>query len=216
MFALVRTSNAGKPRAGITFLLIDLATPGITRRPIRNIANDDEFCEVFFDEVRVPLENVVGAVDDGWRVATALLDRERIQLGAPAQALRALERVRRLAPLADAALADRIAEAELAVEVLTAAFLAAAERFAAGEDPGAESSYLKILSTETTQTVLDIAQDLAGPLMAVRDPVRVGEPLVDVSEMFLQARRLSIYGGSNEIQRSILADRVLGLRREAR
>lgn len=216
MFALVRTSSAGKPRDGISFVLIDLSSPGITRRPIRNIANDDEFCELFFDEVRVPLENVVGALDDGWRVATALLDRERIQLGAPAQALRALERVRRLAPLADAALAGRIADAELAVEVLTAAFLDAAERFAAGEDPGAESSYLKILSTETTQAVLDIAQELAGPLMAVRDPVRLGNQVVDVSEMFLQARRLSIYGGSNEIQRSILADRVLGLRREAR
>ncbi|MEP9349134.1 acyl-CoA dehydrogenase family protein [Xanthobacter sp. KR7-225] len=220
MFALVRTSNAGKPREGITFLLIDLASPGIGRRAIRNIAGDDEFCEVFFDEVRVPVENVVGAIDGGWRVATALLDRERIQLGAPAQALRALERVRRLArqlaPPARAALADRIAEAELAVEVLTAAFLDAAERFAAGQDPGAESSYLKILSTETTQAVLDIAQELAGPLMALRDPFRLGDALVDPSEMFLQARRLSIYGGSNEIQRSILADRVLGLKREAR
>ncbi len=214
MFALVRTSSAGKPQHGITFVLIDMKTPGIRRRPIRTIAGDDEFAEVFFDNVVVPLDNVVGEIDKGWQVATAVLSEERLRIGSPAQALRALERLRmmlRATPsdrVGDSVL-EAAALAEVEVETLIAAYLEAAE--AAEQGVVADSSYLKLLATDTVHRLLDLVQLVAGPAAALRDPVRRGDDLLDASEMFLQARRLGIYGGSSEVQRNIIATRVLGL-----
>lgn len=214
MFALVRTTSAGKPQHGITFALIDMKTPGIRRRPIRTIAGDDEFAEVFFDEVAVPLDNVVGEIDKGWQVATAVLSEERLRIGSPAQALRAMERLRMMLR---ATPADRLppsvheaaALAEVEVETLIAAYLEAAE--AAEQGIAADSSYLKLLATDTVHQLLDLVQRVAGPAAALRDPVRRGDDLLDATEMFLQARRLGIYGGSSEVQRNIIATRVLGL-----
>jgi alkylation response protein AidB-like acyl-CoA dehydrogenase len=213
MFALVRTSSGASRRDGISFVLIDLSTPGITRRPIRTIAGDDEFCEVFFDQVPVPFANVVGELDRGWQVATALLAEERLRVAAPLQALRALRRLHALADATgardDPELAARIAEVEIETETLTAAYLDAAEAQAHGRP--ADSSYLKILATETVQRILDLLQEIAGERRALRQPLRAGARVLDFSEMFLQARRLSIYAGSNEIQRSIIATRILGM-----
>lgn len=212
MFALVRTGE-GRGREGITFVLIDLASPGITRRPILTLAEDDEFAEVFFDSVRVPVANVVGEIGQGWAVATALLAQERLQIGHPGLALRALERLRRLVALGpvrlDARRADLVARAEIEVEALVASFLAVAE---ASHGPASDSSYLKILSSETTQLVLEVLQDCAGELAAVAGALERDGERVDVSEMYLQSRRLSIYGGTNEIQRNLIA-RQLGLGR---
>lgn len=214
MFALVRTSSGAKPQHGITFVLIDMTTAGIRCRPIRTIAGDDEFAEVFLDDVVVPLSNVVGEIDRGWQVATAVLAEERLRIGSPAQALKALERLRmmlRSKPADDqsVALLERAAECELAVETLIAAFLSAAE--AAERRVAADSSYLKVLATEAVHLVLDVTQQLAGPSAALRNARREGNDLLDYSEMFLQSRRLPIYGGSNEVQRNIIAMRVLGL-----
>lgn len=214
MFALVRTSSGAKPQHGITFVLIDMKTPGIRRRPIRTIAGDDEFAEVFLDDVVVPIVNVVGEIDRGWQVATAVLAEERLRIGSPALALKALERLRmmRRSPSAldaSAAVLERAAECEVAVETLIAAFLSAAE--AAEQGVAADSSYLKVLATEAVHLVLDVTQQLAGPAAALRDARREDDDLLDFSEMFLQSRRLSIYGGSNEVQRNIIATRVLGL-----
>ncbi|MEO8080468.1 MAG: acyl-CoA dehydrogenase family protein [Caldimonas sp.] len=211
MFALVRTSSGDKPQHGITFVLVDLTSAGIRRRPIRTIAGDDEFAEVFFDDVVVPLDNVVGEIDRGWQVATAVLAEERLRIGSPALALKAFERLRmmRRARPACAALQAQVADAEIAVETLVAAFLEAAEAAEAGT--AADSSYLKILATETVHQVLDVCRELAGPAAALREPERRGDDLLDFSEMFLQSRRLTIYGGSNEIQRNLIATRVLGL-----
>lgn len=214
MFALVRTTTAGKPQHGITFVLIDMKTPGIRRRPIRTIAGDDEFAEVFFDDVVVPLDNIVGEIDKGWQVATAVLSEERLRIGSPAQALRALERLRMMLR---ATPADRVppsvheaaALVEVEVETLIAAYLEAAE--AAEQGIAADSSYLKLLATDAVHQLLDLVQRVAGPAAALRDPVRRGEDLLDATEMFLQARRLGIYGGSSEVQRNIIATRVLGL-----
>lgn len=213
MFALVRTS--GKRREGITFVMFPMDSPGITCRPITTIAGDDEFAEVFFDGVSVPLENVVGKVDEGWKVATALLDEERMHLGTPAQTNRALVRLQRLVTAMPArrrkAWEDRLEKAHEAVETVTAAFLDTAERFEAGTAVVNESSYLKILNTEAVHMILDLAQDAAGGLAAHAGPLMRGAQRLDLNEMFLQARRMPIYGGSNEIQRSILATRVMGL-----
>lgn len=213
IYALVRTNEELPRRQGITFILIDLKSPGITRRPIRTLADECEFCEVFFDAVRVPRANVVGILDGGWNIVTALLDEERIQLGAPSHALRALERVRRMAralgPVLGVLGRLRLAEAETEVAALTAAFLQTPTEAEQGRTPDASS--LKILSTETTQRVLDIAQELAGAAAPLKSPASVGGTVIDFSELFLQSRRLSIYGGTNEIQRGLIADRVLKL-----
>ena len=217
MFALVRTSSAGKPQHGITFVLIDMAAPGIRRRPIRTIAGDEEFAEVFFDEVHVPLENVVGEIDKGWEVATAVLREERLRIGSPAQALRARERLRMMLRHAPAgsvreSVREAAALAEVEVETLVAAYLEAAEAAEdAQADHAVDSSYLKLLATETVQHLLDLVREVAGPAAALREPQRAGDDLLDASEMFLQARRLGIYGGSSEVQRNIIATRVLGL-----
>jgi alkylation response protein AidB-like acyl-CoA dehydrogenase len=214
MFALVRTSDNGPRQKGITFVLIDLKTPGITCRPIRTIAGDDEFCEVFLDDVRVPLENVVGEIDNGWAVATALLSEERVRIGAPALALKALTRLRRMAAEVrdvcdDARFQERLAHAEIETETLIASYLSVAEAEQHGGN--ADSSYLKILATETVQTILDILQEVAGEAAPLRHAVRTEDGMLDYSEMFLQSRRLTIYGGTNEVQRNIIATRVLGL-----
>jgi alkylation response protein AidB-like acyl-CoA dehydrogenase len=220
MFALVRTSNEGKPRDGISFVLIPMDAPGIRCRPIRTIAGDDEFAEVFFDDVAVPLENVVGELNRGWDVATAVLSEERLRIGSPAQAERARERLRmmlRAAPVdrLSAGLREDAALAEVEVQALCAAYLEAAEAGGEGHgearQDGVESAYLKLLATDTVHLLLDLVRRAAGPAAALRDPVRQGDDLLDATEMFLQARRLGIYGGSSEVQRGIIATRVLGL-----
>lgn len=214
MFALVRTGAPDSGRKGITFVLIDLATPGITRRPIRTIAGDDEFCEVFLDDVRVPMENVVGDIDGGWKVANTLLNEERVRVGSPQQPLRALERTialaQRTGALEDPAFVDRLAALAIEVDAIGASFIEATTAFEAGVDPGQRSSYLKIHSTETVQQLLDLQQEAVGAAAGLQF---VGEGLerLDFSGFYLQSRRLSIYGGTNEIQRQILATRVLGL-----
>ena len=216
MFALVRTGEGATKQEGITFVLLDLHSPGIARRPIRTIAGDDEFCEVFLDEVEVPLENVVGRIGEGWGVATALLNEERIRVAAPIQAFRALVRLRAMVGAQpEPWLEGRVAEAEIEVETLVAAFLEVAEDEEGGGSL-ADSSYLKILATETVQHVLDVLQEAAARRAAVRTPRYDAPDPLDFSEMFLQARRLSIYAGSNEIQRSILAARVLDMRSSRR
>jgi alkylation response protein AidB-like acyl-CoA dehydrogenase len=217
MFALVRTSNAGKPRDGITFVLIPMSTFGIRRRPIRTIAGDDEFAEVFLDDVAVPLDNVVGEVNRGWDVATAVLSEERLRIGSPAQALRARERLRmmlRATPPEQlpASVREDAALAEVEVQALCAAYLQAAEAEPTeARAGGVDSAYLKLLATDTMHRLLDLVRRVAGPAAALREPVRHGDDLLDATEMFLQARRLGIYGGSSEVQRGIIATRVLGL-----
>jgi alkylation response protein AidB-like acyl-CoA dehydrogenase len=164
----------------------------------------------------VPRTNIVGKVDGGWTVATALLDQERTLLGSPLAALRALETLRRLVAARhgglDARERDLLAQAEIEVETLTAAFLDALDDTADG-NAGAMSAYLKILATETTQFVLEVVQDVAGECAGLKTVRHAANELIDCSEMFLHSRRTSIYGGSNEIQRSLIASRVLDLRR---
>lgn len=211
MFALVRTSDGTPKQHGITFVLIDLSSPGISRRPIRTIAGDEEFCEVFFDEVRVPIANVVGEIDQGWKVATALLSEERLRIGSPALAHKALERLRRVAASRprSSRTDELLAHAEIETETLTASFLSVAEAEEAGI--GSDSSYLKILATETVLGILDALQEIAGEDAPIRNAMLTQHGYLDYSEMFLQSRRLPIYGGTNEVQRNIIATKVLGL-----
>ncbi len=216
IFVLVRTDpDAPRKQAGISFLLIDLATPGITVRPIRTITGDEEFAEVFFDDVRVPRTNLVGEVNDGWRVANSLLAHERLGTANPMICYDALDRIRKIARatgmIEARAVRDRLAEAELETVTLAALFSHAVTLTQVKGSLGVDSSIMKIASTEIMQRVVDLLVDAAGARGADADPIETEDGPVDVATLRLQCRRATIYGGSSEIQRNIVAKRVLGL-----
>src|SRR6516164_10757475 len=216
MFALVRTDPQAQPRqAGISFLLIDLHSPGIRVRPIRTIAGDEEFSEVFLDDVAVPAENLVGKLHDGWRIANALLGHERLATSSPQFALSTLERIRVMARasgiIADAAFQDRLAAASINVTALSALFSHAVELTNREKSPGPESSVIKIFASELLQTLNELLVEAAGGFALAQQPVATDLEEVDVAASYLQSRRVTIYGGSSEIQRNILARRVLNL-----
>jgi alkylation response protein AidB-like acyl-CoA dehydrogenase len=217
MFALVRTGAVEDKANGITFVLIDLATPGVTRRAITTIAGDDELAEVFFDDVRVPLANVVGETGQGWSVATALLNEERLRGSNPGSALKALWRLRRLAAFTgvdqDAVVQDRIAAFEIEVEAVCASYLDLMEMAQDGSLANTDSAFIKIISTEATQRIADAMLDIAGSYGAVQSLEDHDGRRVDFTATALAARRLSIFGGTNEIQRTLIASRVLRLSR---
>jgi 3-oxochol-4-en-24-oyl-CoA dehydrogenase len=217
MFALVRTSKAeGVARQrGITFLLIDLKTAGVKVRPIVNLKGEGEFSEVFFDNVRVPVSNVVGRIDDGWNVANSFLREERIFFGTPRQCEYALTQLDRLAEatraLDHADFRDRYAQLVLDVRDLKSAFELFMGRLRSGEELGPEVSYLKVWGTETYQRITDELVQLAGDHGGQMDDVVINGIASDVMNQFLDSRMPAIFGGSNEIQRNILAKQILAL-----
>jgi len=216
MFALVRTDPQAQPRqAGISFLLLDLRSPGIRIRPIKTIAGDDEFSEVFFDDVVVPTENLVGKLNDGWRIANALLGHERLASSNPQFPLMALERIKTMARasgvIADPAFQDRLAAASINVTALSALFSHAVELTNNKQSPGPESSVIKIFASELLQTLNELLVQAAGGHASTQNPITTNFGVVDVAAPFLQSRRVTIYGGSSEIQRNVLARRVLNL-----
>jgi alkylation response protein AidB-like acyl-CoA dehydrogenase len=216
MFALVRTDPQAQPRhAGISFLLIDLRSPGIRIRPIKTIAGDDEFSEVFFDDVIVPAENLVGKLNDGWRIANALLGHERLAGSNPQFPMIALERIKTMARasgvIADPAFQDRLAAASINVTALSALFSHAVELANNKESPGPESSVIKIFASELLQSLTELLIQAAGGHASTQDPITTNFGVVDIAAPFLQSRRVTIYGGSSEIQRNVLARRVLNL-----
>jgi alkylation response protein AidB-like acyl-CoA dehydrogenase len=216
MYALVRTDPQAEPRhAGISFLLIDLHSPGVRVRPIKTIAGDDEFSEVFLDDVIVPAENLVGQLNAGWRIANALLGHERLGTSSPQFALIALERVKTMARatgiMADPAFQDRLAAASIDVTALAAMFSHAVELTNHERSLGPEASAIKIFGTELLQTLNDLLIEAAGGHAAAVQPVTTVFGEVDIATAFLHSRRVTIYGGSSEIQRNVLARRVLNL-----
>jgi alkylation response protein AidB-like acyl-CoA dehydrogenase len=215
MFALVRTDKTVKKQAGISFVLIDMRQPGVTVRPIRNIAGHDELCEVFLDNVRAPAANMVGDLNEGWSIAKALLGFERIWSGSPRQSMLALLRLRKLAQasgkMADPVFVDKLAQ--VTMDVLDAA--SAYERFAqimrTGGSFGFEVSMLKIWATETCQRVTELMVEAAGDLGGLIGDVDVEGETLDILYPFLDCRAFTIYGGSSQVQRNILAKNVLDL-----
>ncbi len=216
MFALVRTDPNAQPRhAGISFLLIDLHSPGIRIRPIKTIAGDDEFSEVFFDDVIVPAENLIGMLNDGWRIANALLGHERLATSNPQYALIALERIKIMARdsgvIADPAFQDRLAAASINVTALSALFSHAVELTNQKQSPGPESSIIKIFGSELLQMLNELLIEAAGGHAPAIAPVMTASGEVDIATSYFQSRRVTIYGGSSEIQRNVVARRVLNL-----
>jgi 3-oxochol-4-en-24-oyl-CoA dehydrogenase len=215
MFALVRTDPAAVKQAGITFLLIDMKSPGITARPIRTIAGDDELAQVFFDGVRVPLANVVGEINDGWRIANALLAQERLQSASPQKCLALLTRLKRAAAACgasdDPAFRDKLAAAEVETLALAAAYQQAVDLIRAGRKLGPETSFLKLAGSELTQHLSGLMLEASGTAGAIAGPLATADGAVYPAGTFLQTRRETIFAGSSEIQRNIIAKRVLNL-----
>ena len=224
MFCLVRTRAEGKPQAGITFLLLEMTSPGITVKPIITLAGEHEVNQVFFDGVRVPKANRLGQENEGWTVAKYLLEFERGGGSAPGLQV-SLERLQRLAT-AEGAAEDphyrrRLAEAEIAVTAIDMTERRVLSALAAGQKPGPASSMLKTQGTEAMQRIDTLAIEAAGPYAAVNQPearapgsnVEPVGPAHSLTAMarYLNDRAASIYGGSNEIQRDIMARLVLGL-----
>ncbi len=214
IFLLVRTDKAAKKQQGISFLLVPLDQPGVTVRPIINLEMHDEFCEVFFDDVRVPKDNLVGQVNQGWTMAKALLGFERIFLGSARQSAYALSRLRQLAErmgvLDNPAFADRYTQLRLDLADHKALFEVFAEKLRSGETLGPDVSLLKIHQTELYQRITDAMLEISGEHAGLLDPIG-GNRELHPSGMFIQARPTTIYGGTSEIQRGIIAKNVLGL-----
>jgi acyl-CoA dehydrogenase len=229
MFCLVRTSNAGKPQEGITFLLLETRTPGLTVRPIITIAGDHEVNQCFFDNVRVPVENRVGEEGQGWTIAKYLLEFERGAVFAAGLKAK-LGAVRRAATLeasdgatlsADLGFMQRLAAIEIELEALTMTEHRVMSGLSQGQNPGAASSMIKAQGSEMSQRITELGiEALAFRAAAFEpearkqgsnlEPVTPGHGLVFMPQ-YLNTRAATIYGGSSEVQRNIMAKLVLGM-----
>jgi alkylation response protein AidB-like acyl-CoA dehydrogenase len=229
-FCLVRTDpNAPKRQQGISFLLIDMNSPGIEVRPIITLEGERDVNEVFFTDVRVPVENLVGEENDGWTVAKYLLNYERTGIAGVGFSRLALTKIKKISaterkdgrPLAeDPLFAARTARLEidlLAMEIFNLRVVAAAGE---GKLPGAESSLLKIKGTQIHQETTDLMRRAVGPYAAPDLPEAFDEGwngkapgpdyALPLARSYFNMRKSSIYGGSNEIQRNIVAKHLLG------
>lgn len=215
IFVLARTDKSVKKQAGISFILADLRAPGFRIRPIRDIAGHEEFNEVFLDEVRVPRENLVGALNDGWTIAKALLGFERIFLGSPRFPQYALEVLARVASLRgidrDPVFAERFARVRMQIEDHRAMYERFADMVRRGERLPPSVSMLKLIASETFQRIADLVIEAAGEAGQLAGSVDLGGGHANVLAPFYRARPSTIYGGSSEVQRNILAKAVLQL-----
>jgi hypothetical protein len=215
IFLLVRTDKSAKKQEGISFLLADMKTPGITVRPIRNIAGGEDFCEVFLENVRVPRSSIVGELNKGWTIAKALLGFERIFLGSPKQSQYALARVQeaaqRLGLFEDSGFVDRYTKLALDVADLGALYGRFIDQVKRGETLGPDVSMLKLFGTETYSRLADLLVDVMGSSGGTPGSTALPGGKTDALTTFYNARPATIYGGSNEVQRNILAANVLKL-----
>ena len=214
LYVLVRTDKNAKKQEGISFLLVPMDLPGITVRPIWTIDLHDEFCEVFFDNVRVPRKWTVGAVNQGWTMAKSLLGHERIYLGSAKLSQYALDRLKTLAERMGVSeepdFVERYTRLRLEIADLKSLHATYVDVVRRGEELGPDVSMLKVIQTELFQKITDTMMDVAGENAGLLEPME-GNRELNPSGLFLQARPSTIYGGSNEIQRNILAKNVLRL-----
>ena len=225
IFVLVRTSNEGKKQEGITFILVDMKTPGININPIISIDNEHSLNEVEFSDVRVPVENVVGEVNKGWTVAKALLAHERTGIADVAQSKRNIRLIKEAAAaeinggkrlMDDAGFQAKVADLEIELMALEFTELRTLAAMAAGGFPGPESSLLKIKGTELQQATQELRMETAayyqGVLPNDMDPEVLGHSWThEAFRNYMYGRAATIYGGSNEVQKNIIGKYVLGL-----
>ncbi|WP_088318544.1 acyl-CoA dehydrogenase family protein [Kineosporia sp. R_H_3] len=216
IFTLVRTDpDAPKKQMGISFLLIDMTSPGLTVRPIKLIDGGQEVNEVFFEDVRVPVGNLVGEENKGWTYAKFLLGNERVGVAPVGSTKSVLARAKQLAKdrLDDPFVAARFAELETELLALELTALRVVANSADGK-PHPASSVLKLRGTQLQQAVTELLVDLAGPggvASGADDDSAVPQWARVATPRYLNYRKASIYGGSNEVQRQIIAGTILGL-----
>lgn len=228
IFCLVRTDPDAKKQEGISFLLIDMKTPGITVRPIITIEGGHEVNEVHFEDVRVPVSNRIGEENKGWTYAKSLLAHERTGIAGVGWCKQKLHRLKEISRttqvnggllMDDPAFATKIASAEIDLAALEYTVLRTVSAESAGKGPGPESSILKIVGTEVQQLLTELlfeasgyygVPDLGEPAMGDNDPVGPDFGL-NPGRLYLNHRKATIYGGTNEIQKNIIAKAVLGV-----
>ncbi|NMG02802.1 acyl-CoA dehydrogenase family protein [Azoarcus taiwanensis] len=230
IFCLVRTDADAKPQRGISFLLIDMKSPGITVRPIITMDGSHEVNEVWLEDVRVPVENLIGEENRGWTYAKFLLGHERTNIAGIGTAKRELARLKRIAAsetrhglplLEDPLFSAEVARVEIELMALEITNLRVLSAEAENKAPGPEASILKIKGSEIQQRLLELMTEAIGPhaLPFDRDAMTAGYqgdyPLDAYARtptwQYLNLRKLTIYGGSNEIQRNIISQMILGL-----
>lgn len=230
IFCLVRTSSQGKRQEGISFLLIDMHSRGVTVRPIIMLDGGHEVNEVWFEDVEVPAENLVGEEGRGWSYAKYLLSHERSGIPAVARSKRELRLLKHIASqeekdgrplIQDAHFRDKIARLEIDIMALEITNLRVASAEREGRAPGPEASILKIRGTEIQQALTELMMEAVGPYALPFLPEASGEHWLGervgpeyaapLAARYFNYRKVSIYGGSNEIQRNIIAQHILGL-----
>lgn len=230
IFCLVRTDAEAKPQRGISFLLIRMDTPGITVRPIITMDSAHEVNEIYFEDVRVPVGNLIGEENKGWTYAKFLLGHERTNIAGIGIAKRELARLKKIASqeqkngkplLKDPMFAARVAQVEVDLTALEITNLRVLSAEAEQRAPGPEASILKIKGTEIQQAITELLTQAVGPyaLQLNREAMAAGyqgehagpDYAAPLAANYLNMRKLSIYGGSNEIQKNIISQMILGL-----
>jgi alkylation response protein AidB-like acyl-CoA dehydrogenase len=230
IFCLVRTDSEVKKQEGISFLLIDMKSPGITVRPIATMEGEHEVNEIWFDNVRVPIENRVGAQGKGWSIAKFLLSHERTGIAAVGRSKRELVLLKQIASserkngrplIEDVRFRDKISSVEIDLMALEITNLRVLATDREGRAPGPEASILKIKGSEIQQTLTELMLEAVGPYAQpfIPDAMEVDSDSEAVGPAYASAlaaryfnyRKVTIYGGSNEIQKNIISQMILGL-----
>jgi len=220
---LARTDQHAPKHKGLSFFLVDMKSPGITIRPLTQISGEKEFNETFFEDVRVPKENLVGELNDGWRIAMTTLAYERGAEDALARQIRFKQELDLLIEKAqevelgawraidDPAIRQRLAQSIVDLELMRMNCLREFSKAIKGETPGPESSLMKLYWSHVAQDMADMAMEVLGPetLLMQEDPDTIARGRFPMA--FMQSRAFTIYSGTSEIQRNIIAERVLGL-----
>ena len=230
IFCLVRTDTGGRKQEGISFLLIDMHAPGITVRPIIMLDEDHEVNEVWFDNVKVPVQNLIGEENKGWTYAKYLLGHERTNIAAVGRAKRELEFLKRISgeqqkngkPLIDDPIfSAKVASLEIEIMALEVTVLRVISTDNAKRGPGPEASMLKVKGTEVQQLLTELMVEAVGPYGMPFDPEYLhgthehsasnDDDAAPLASYYFNFRKTSIYGGSNEIQKNIITQMILGL-----
>jgi len=230
IFCLVRTDSTARKQEGISFLLIDMKTPGITVRPIMMLDEEHEVNEVFFDNVKVPVQNLIGEENKGWTYAKYLLGHERTNISAVGRSKRELQFLKRVANkqqkngkplLEDPLFAAKVASLEIELMALEVTVLRVLYQDSEKRGPGPEASMLKVKGTEVQQTLTELMVEAVGPYAMPFDAaylegehehcITEDDDAAPLAPYYFNFRKTSIYGGSNEIQKNIITQMILGL-----